>query len=234
MITVVHPTVIEFGGPSASINWSPCRAAGRPPIFTVAEPCGTMPGPCGGRGSGTGQACRSGGPPGPPPDAIADIIAADIAAAAAALVASSAALAAGRPGVPAAASVASSAVFIAASHVVFCALTDAIAAGFPMALHAGWFAINTVGQPVPRSGGPWPVGSPTLAAGGMVQSCRSDSARTRSFRASCGLAVWLGQAVGSPFGSGKPWVRRSPGWIGGAGALRSGPVERKPDRTSHG
>src|SRR5437667_7666820 len=104
-MTVGHPIVIEFGGPTASRIVSPNRAAGKLATMTVMEGVITMPGPCGGRGSGVTQAWISDPP-------AADVIALPIAAAAAALVACSAANAAGAPGVPAAATVAASATVI--------------------------------------------------------------------------------------------------------------------------
>src|SRR4051812_31912720 len=112
MITVVSPLTILFGGPTASNTVSPNRQAGRLLMSTVVEPSITTTGPWGGMGKGVVQACMSA----PPAEADIDE---PIEAATDAFVASSAALAAGAPGVPAAASVAASAVLITISEACF-------------------------------------------------------------------------------------------------------------------
>src|SRR5271170_4326657 len=102
MSTVNMPTTIVLGGPTASRIVSPTRQAHKLLMRTVGLPLITTPGPCGGIGKGVVQAWISA------PAAAAEI-AALIAAWHVALVVSSAALAAGAPGVPAAAKVAASA-----------------------------------------------------------------------------------------------------------------------------
>ena len=120
----------------------------------------TAPGPCGGTGNGTGQMCLSA-----PVAAAAAETAEPIAAAAADFVASSAALAAGAPGVPWAAADAASADLIAASEAFLAACNpDATAAGRPR--HAGSPPMRTVGLPGPGDkGAPCAVGSDKRAAG---------------------------------------------------------------------
>jgi hypothetical protein len=102
------------------------------------------------------------------PAAAPDIIE-PIAAAAAAFVASSAAFAAGAPGVPAAARVAASAVFIVASETAFAACNAAATAGLTPR-QAGRNPISTVvavGPPVNTGGNGCATESVILAAGGI-------------------------------------------------------------------
>src|SRR5262245_39481966 len=98
MITVGSPIAIVFGGPTASRMVSPWRHAWRLLMITVWLPVVTTPGPCGGSGSGVAQTWMSAPPAAP-------LIMLPIVAAAVAFTVSSAAFAAGAPGVPAAASV---------------------------------------------------------------------------------------------------------------------------------
>src|SRR5688572_15802962 len=161
--TVTHPIEILFGGPTASSIVSPCLAAGKLATITVADGVMTMPGPCGGIGSGVAHACMS-----EPPAAA--VIALPIAAAAPDLTSSSAALAAGAAGVPAAATVAASAVFMAASEMAFAACIAAATAGFTPR-QAGcppMMTVIAVGPPVITGGNGCETGSPSLAAGGII------------------------------------------------------------------
>ena len=56
--TVARPAAMGSGGP-ASTTWSPCRAAGSPPIRTVALPTETTPPTCGLGPSDSGQTWKS-------------------------------------------------------------------------------------------------------------------------------------------------------------------------------
>src|ERR1700720_2881138 len=110
MSTVGQPMAMLFGGPIASRTVSPWRHAGRLLMTTVFEPLITTPGPCGGIGKGVAHMWISA------PPAAAEICA-PIAAPAAVFAASSAALAAGKPGVPAAATVAACATLMVLSDM---------------------------------------------------------------------------------------------------------------------
>ena len=106
----------------------------------------------------------------------ADEIVDPIVAAAVAFTVSSAALAAGAPGVPAAAKVAASAVAIAASDIAFAACSAAATAGFTPR-HAGKNPIITVmavGPPVKTGGNGCATESVILAAGGICFFLSSD------------------------------------------------------------
>jgi hypothetical protein len=83
-------------------------------IMTVAHPSMTTPGPCGGRGNGVAQAWMSA-------PIAEEVIIEPIDAAAVAFAVSSAALAAGAPGVPAAAKVAACATWMVVSETCFAA-----------------------------------------------------------------------------------------------------------------
>src|SRR3982751_1406884 len=102
------------------------------------------------------------------PPAAAEI-ALPIAAAAPALTSSSAAFAAGAPGVPAAATVAASAVLIAASDIAFAACIAAAAAGLTPRHDAKKpiITVIAVGPPVKTGGRGCETGSVILAAGGI-------------------------------------------------------------------
>src|SRR5947209_14237420 len=58
IMTVGAPNAIALGAPASTIR-SPCRAAGRPPMFTVGLPMATTPPTCGLMPSTSGHACMS-------------------------------------------------------------------------------------------------------------------------------------------------------------------------------
>jgi hypothetical protein len=146
----------------ASIIVSPMRDAGRLLMSTVGDPSITTPGPCGGIGSGVTQAWMSA-----PPAAL--VIVELICASCCVFTNSSAAFAAGAPGVPIAAAVAAAAVFSAMSDAALAAWSPA-AAAVGIARQAGRNPMSVFRLPGPgvsTGGNGCTTGSVIRAAGGI-------------------------------------------------------------------
>src|SRR5262245_28884587 len=192
MMTVISPLAIVLGGPTASRTVSPIRQAGRLLISTVCEPSITTPGPCGGIGKGVAQEWMSA-----PPAELEIILPID--AAEAAFTDSSAAFAAGAPGVPAAARVAASATLMAVSEICLAAC-NAPPTAPPTPLQAGSDPISTfrLPGPGPKTGGSGCTTlSVTLAAGPVGITCPLSSSVNCALIKLDQRSLHIHQSVGS-------------------------------------